>query len=96
MCDLNKPLFQCTLGEFAEAVAHALLNQSKEETPVKHEMPKGMQGIMSIFGCTEYTARKIKRSGIIDAAIYQLGAKVFVTDPERARELYNESNQLIN
>ena len=96
MCDLNKPLFQCTLGDFVEAFA---LMQSKGQMPrtesvikeARADMPKGLNGIMQIFGCSNFTARKIVASGVIDKAIYRLGARVFVTDPAKAKELYNQN-----
>ena len=96
MCDLNKPLFQCTLGDFVEAFIMMQGKGTKPETEevkeVKSEMPKGLNGIMQIFGCSNFAARKILASGAIDKAIYRLGARTFVTDPIKAKELYQVAN----
>ena len=85
---LNKHLFECTLGEFAQAVAFYLTKPQEEKKQVTPDLPKGLKGIQQIFNCSDYMARKIKQSGVIDSAIYVLGARVFVTDPEKAKRLY--------
>ena len=94
MCDLNKPLFQCTLGDFVEAVTQVLQNApaQKKQTNDYTNMPKGLAGIREIFGCSDYTARKILSSGVIEKAIFRLGARTFVTDPAKALELYTKNN----
>lgn len=96
MCDLTKPLFQCTLGDFVEAF---IMMQGKGKQPetdvpkeVKANMPKGVKGIMQIFCCSDFAARKILASGAIDKAIYRIGARTFVTDPVMAKELYQSYN----
>lgn len=91
MCDLNKPLVSCTLGDFIEAFS---MMHKEEKTPtinVQPNLPKGMKGIMQIFNCTDYMARQIVKSGVIEAAIYRLGARTFVTDPCEAKRLYQLS-----
>ena len=93
MCDLNKMLVSCTLGEFAEAVAMALAKQQPQQDHFPDAgkmMPKGIKGIMSIFGVGDYTARKIVKSGVIDDAIYHISARTFLTDPDKAKELYKQ------
>lgn len=94
MCDLNKPLFQCTLGDFVEAVTLVLRNEQPElqNTNTYANMPKGLAGIRAIFSCSDYTARKILASGVIEKAIYRFGARTFVTDPTKALELYTKNN----
>ena len=46
----------------------------------------GIAGIAQIFGCSIPTASRIKRSGIINAAISQVGRKITV-DVDKALEL---------
>ena len=46
----------------------------------------GIRGIAQTFNCSESTALKIKKSGVIDKAISQIGKKI-VVDPELALEL---------
>lgn len=88
MCDLNKPLFQCTLGDFIEAIREAG-NIQEKEAPSKYL--RGMKAIMEIFSCSDYRARQIKNSHVIDGAITYLGERTFVVNPELAVQLYNKS-----
>lgn len=97
MCDLTKPLVACTLGDFIEALS-SLPNINKDElskpTIQRLNLPRGVKGIRQIFSCSDYTARQILKSGVIESAIYRLGARTFVTDPDLARKLY-QSNKTI-
>lgn len=51
----------------------------------------GMAGIARIFGASLMTAHRIKKSGIIDAAITQIGRKI-VVDAELALKLASRKN----
>lgn len=53
----------------------------------------GISGIASLFGCSIPTASRIKRSGIIDDAITQIGRKI-VVDAEKALLLVAGSKRL--
>ena len=95
MYDLSKPLFQCTLGEFAEAVADKLKH---EPPPPDANMPlmfKGINGIMRIFQCGKNAAIRIKDSGVINDAIIQMSERAFLVNPEKALLLYEKSKQKI-
>jgi hypothetical protein len=48
----------------------------------------GIAGIAQIFGCSIPTASRIKRSGVINAAISQVGRKITI-DVDKALELAN-------
>ena len=93
MCDLNKPLFQCTLGEFAEAVAMQLKMQAPSDVSAIKPLPKNIKGVMQVFSCGRHTALKIYNSGRIEGAIMRMGAKTFLIDPEKALELYSQTNK---
>ncbi len=86
----NKPLWQMTGEEFLQ-----LTNDNKslaviepqtviDTTTKKHVY--GVAGIASLFGCSLPTAHRIKKSGIINRAITQIGRKIIV-DAELALEL---------
>lgn len=62
-----------------------LLHSPSLETEVKNEKHYvfGISGIATLFGCSIPTASRIKRSGIIDNAITQVGRKI-VVDAEKA------------
>jgi hypothetical protein len=50
----------------------------------------GIEGIARVFGCSVPTANRIKKSGIIDKAITQIGRKI-VVDADLALALAKES-----
>ena len=73
-----------------------LLNSRQTTTPCKAEpvvskrMYYGISGIAEIFACSVPTANRIKKSGIINDAITQIGRKIIV-DGEKALALVKES-----
>lgn len=50
----------------------------------------GIEGIARIFGCSVPTANRIKKSGVIDKAITQIGRKI-VVDADLALSLAKEA-----
>ena len=48
-----------------------------EVVPEKH-YEYGIEGLAKVFGCSIPTANRIKKSGVIDAAITQVGRKIVV------------------
>lgn len=50
----------------------------------------GIEGIARVFGCSVPTANRIKKSGIIDKAITQIGRKI-VVDADLALSLVKEA-----
>lgn len=59
-----------------------LADKSDDNAAQAESTPKnvayGIKGIADIFGCSIPTANRIKRSGIIDDAISQVGRKIVV------------------
>ncbi|NDW11958.1 DUF3853 family protein [Bacteroides sp. 214] len=88
--DLNKPLWQLTVGEFLE-----LMNQTPivatDNTPKEKRLVYGISGIAQLFNCSMTTANRIKSSGRIDRAISQHGRMITV-DAELALELMKSNN----
>ena len=65
--------------------------KANEQTPVVQKRTfYGIEGIAQVFGCSVPTANRIKRSGIIDAAITQIGRKIIV-DADMALALAKEA-----
>lgn len=92
--DLNKPLFQCTLGELYALLSDVRVNQLIEPSPEKSEKHYvyGIAGIAKLFGCSAPTAQRIKNSGEIDDAISQIGG-VIVVDADYALDLLRVSKK---
>ena len=90
---LQTPVCMMTGEQLAFLVSNLpLLNKqgdkasSDEEAAKPRRLVYGIQGIADTFGCSIPTANHIKRSGVIDAAITQVGRKI-VVDADLALEL---------
>ena len=86
MDEKNKPLFSLTVGEFLDLQKKAEQETQARETvsPALPDSPRyvyGLKGIAALFGCGMVTASKIKRSGMIDRAVTQIGRKIIVDAP---------------
>lgn len=79
---LEKPICMMSGQEFV------LLLQNAE----KH-YEHGIAGIAKIFGCSIPTANRIKKSGVIDAAVTQVNRKITV-DSEMALELAKKAGSI--
>lgn len=53
----------------------------------------GLDGLMRLVGCSKTTAWRIKRSGLIDEAIIQVGRKIII-DEEKALECMKKAHGL--
>lgn len=60
---------------FSEA---AFAPEQVEGVKVKKHYVYGLQGICDLLGCSTSTATRIKRSGVIDAAVSQHGNTIIV------------------
>ena len=90
---LQTPVCMMTGEQLAFLVSNLpLLNKqgnkasSDEEAAKPRRLVYGIKGIADTFGCSIPTANRIKRSGIIDDAITQVGRKI-VVDADLALEL---------
>lgn len=86
-------LLNMTQDEFfnrlKECFAEALFAPNPDEgVKVKKHYVYGLQGLCDLLGCSTATASRIKRSGVIDAAISQVG-KIIIIDADLAIDLLN-------
>ena len=89
----NKLLLQLTGQEFVDLLREGLgLSMLGYDDPepleVKKHLVYGLQGLCDLLGCSISTAARIKKSGVIDAAISQTG-KIIVIDADLALDLLN-------
>lgn len=68
-------------------------SEDRAQTPDK-KLAYGIKGIAETFGCSIPTANRIKKSGVIDKAISQVGRKI-VLDVELALELVADRNNKV-
>ena len=96
MINLEKPLFQATIGDFKEVLTMALKDIELESEGKTKTAPKryvyGIAGIAKLFNCSEVTANRIKASGEIDDAISQIGG-IIVVDADYALDLLRLSKK---
>ena len=92
---LQKPIAMMTGEEFV-----FLLNKCLDKRSACNEQDKsvsgiyyGISGIAQVLGCSVPTASRIKKSGIIDEAITQIGRKIIINGP-KAISLLQESKSL--
>ena len=86
---LDLPLWQLTARELMELISEKLLERRTlvldSQKQIQIEQDKrwvyGIKGIAELFNCSHATAWKIKKSGIIDPAIKQIGRKIVVDAP---------------
>lgn len=90
---LQTPVCMMTGEQLAFLVTNLpLLNKqgnkasSEEEAAKPRRLVYGIKGIADTFGCSIPTANRIKKSGVIDDAITQVGRKI-VVDADLALEL---------
>ena len=105
--DLQKPLFQLTAGEFLALLKQSITETSSsssspegdarkkegEEGETKKRLVYGIAGIAKLFNCSNTTANRIKKSGVINKAISQYGRMITV-DADLALSLM-KSNESI-
>lgn len=88
---LQKPVCVMSGEEFAFLINNvgvlANKGKTKEQTPTPNrKLAYGIKGIANTFGCSIPTANRIKKSGVIDKAISQIGRKI-VLDVDLALDL---------
>ena len=88
---LDKPLWQLSTREFLQLLTDCLdeklpKNNNTVATKIEDPWAYGIDGIAKIFNCSRGTAMNIKKSGVINPAIKQVGRKI-VVDVKQAMEL---------
>ena len=92
---LEKPVCMMSGQEFVLLLQNAEKQMAKvpaEVVPERH-YEYGIAGIAKIFGCSIPPANRIKKSGVIDSAITQMGRKI-VIDSELALSLAKDAGTL--
>ena len=77
---------------FAEAM---FAPEPNEGVKVKKHYVYGLQGICDLFSCSTATASRIKKSGVIDPALSQVGNTI-VVDADLALDLLKAKKHVSN
>ncbi len=92
---LEKPICMMSGQELVLLLQNTEKQKAKvpaEVVPERH-YEHGIAGIAKIFGCSIPTANRIKKSGVIDSAITQVGRKI-VVDSELALNLAKDAGDI--
>lgn len=91
---LQKPVAMMTGEELVFLLSNkAEIKNDAHPIEQKRRIYYGIEGIAHVFGCSVPTANRIKQSGIIDAAITQIGRKIIV-DADMALALAKEAGSI--
>ena len=82
---LSKPIAMMTGEELTFLIKNCASN-NPSPTILQQKNYYGIEGIAQVFGCSVPTANRIKKSGVIDDAITQIGRKIII-DAEKALAL---------
>ena len=91
MTDVNKPIWQLTIGEFVEILESKMpksVSETNHEKKVDITYVYGLDGLAKLLGCSKNYAGRLKRTGMYDKAIKQKGRTIIV-DAEMALTLFN-------
>jgi hypothetical protein len=88
---LQKPIAMMTGEELCFLITKSVESTEKSTSPMASK--GNYYGIARVFGCSVPTANRIKKSGIIDKAITQIGRKI-VVDADLALSLAKESGEI--
>ena len=83
---LSKPIAMMTGEELTFLIKNCASNNSSSPVIQQQKNYYGIEGIAQVFGCSVPTANRIKKSGVIDDAITQIGRKIII-DAEKALAL---------
>lgn len=92
---MEKALVTCTVEEFLDRAVKKFaqfLAEEDAQKPVKKNLVYGLAGLSKLLGCSTSTAARIKKSGVLDAAIHQTG-KLIVVDADLALDLMRMQNK---
>ena len=93
MVDMTKRVIDLTAGELLELIQGAISAPAVTVAPdTGKAYVYGLAGLQELFNCSKNTASRIKQSGVIDAAITQVGSLI-ITDAKKALELRNLAQQ---
>jgi len=94
---LSKPIWQMTGEEFLTLTKTENQNktekiQSESSAKANPKLVYGIRGIANLFDCSIATANRIKKSGVIDGAIFQRN-RTIVVNADEALKLFNDSEK---
>lgn len=89
---LEKPFFSMTGSEILQLFGTIAESKTITQDFTDKKYVYGIRGLANLLGCGKTNAQKVKSSGIIDEAVYQIGQRIII-DSEKALELIKNKPQ---
>ena len=89
----EKPIWQMQGSELVELIQSSISGISTTNEPTEKKYVYGISGIQKLLNCSESSAKRLKKSGVINEAIIQNGRKIII-DVEKALELLKKNQKI--
>ena len=89
----EKPIWQMQGSELVELIQSSISGISTTYEPTEKKYVYGISGIKKLLNCSESSAKRLKKSGVINEAIIQNGRKIII-DVEKALELLKKNQKI--
>ena len=89
----DKPIWQMQGSELVELIQTSISGISTTSKPTEKIYVYGISGIQKLLNCSESSAKRLKKSGVINEAIIQNGRKIII-DVEKALELLKKNQKI--
>ncbi len=90
---IDKPIWQMQGSELVELIKSSIEGISKTNAVQEKKYVYGITGIQKLLNCSESSAKRLKKSGVINEAIIQNGRKIII-DVEKALELLKKNQKI--
>ena len=89
----EKPIWQMQGSELVELIMTSIAVVSTPSEATEKKYVYGISGIQQLLNCSESSAKRLKKSGVINEAIIQNGRKIII-DVEKALELLKMNQKI--
>ena len=89
----EKPIWQMLGSELVELIKTSIAGGPSSHEKKKKKYVYGISGIQKLLNCSESSAKRLKKSGVINEAIIQNGRKIII-DVEKALELLKKNQKI--
>lgn len=89
----EKPIWQMQGSELVELIKTSIAGISTPNEATEKKYVYGISGIQKLLNCSESSAKRLKKSGVINEAIIQNGRKIII-DVEKALELLKKNQKI--
>ena len=89
----EKPIWQMLGSELVELIKTSIAGVPSSHESTEKKYVYGISGIQKLLNCSESSAKRLKKSGVINDAIIQNGRKIII-DVEKALELLKKNQKI--